>query len=43
LSRFTIERCRRMVESGKDVIVLMDSLTRVARAYNSAMVAQAVP
>jgi transcription termination factor Rho len=36
LSRFTIERCRRMVEAGKDVFVLMDSLTRVARAYNSA-------
>jgi transcription termination factor Rho len=35
LSRFMIERCRRMVESGKDVLVLMDSLTRVARAYNS--------
>jgi len=28
LSRFMIERCRRMVESGKDVFVLMDSLTR---------------
>ncbi len=36
LSRFTIERCRRLVESGKDVMVLMDSLTRIARAYNSA-------
>jgi len=36
LSRFTIERCRRIVEAGKDVFVLMDSLTRVARAYNSA-------
>ncbi len=36
LSRFTIERCRRLVEGGKDVVVLMDSLTRVARAYNSA-------
>jgi len=35
LSRFTIERCRRIVESGKDVFVLMDSLTRIARAYNS--------
>jgi transcription termination factor Rho len=35
LSRFTIERCRRMVESGKDVFVLMDSLTRIARSYNS--------
>lgn len=35
LSRFTIERCRRIVEGGKDVLVLMDSITRVARAYNS--------
>ena len=35
LSRFIIERCRRIVESGKDVFVLLDSLTRVARAYNS--------
>ncbi|MSU57301.1 MAG: transcription termination factor Rho [Pedosphaera sp.] len=35
LSRFMIERCRRMVETGKDVFVLMDSLTRIARAYNS--------
>jgi len=35
LSRFMIERCRRMVESGVDVFVLMDSLTRIARAYNS--------
>jgi len=35
LSRFMIERCRRVVESGQDVFVLMDSLTRIARAYNS--------
>ena len=35
LSRFIIERCRRMVEAGKDVFVLLDSITRVARAYNS--------
>ena len=35
LSRFTIERGRRMVESGQDVVILMDSLTRVARAFNS--------
>jgi len=35
LSRFMIERCRRMVEAKKDVFVLLDSLTRVARAYNS--------
>ena len=36
LSRFVIERCRRIVEAGKDVFVLLDSITRVARAYNSA-------
>ena len=35
LSRFMVERCRRIVETGKDVFVLMDSLTRIARAYNS--------
>jgi transcription termination factor Rho len=35
LSRFMVERCRRMVEAGKDVMVLLDSITRVARAYNS--------
>ena len=35
LSRFMIERARRMVESGRDVFVLLDSITRVARAYNS--------
>ena len=35
LSRFMIERCRRMVEAGKDVFVLLDSITRGARAYNS--------
>src|SRR5579863_3472451 len=32
LSRFMIERCRRMVEAGQDVFVLLDSITRVARA-----------
>ncbi len=36
LSRFMIERCRRLVECGKDVMVLLDSITRVARTYNSA-------
>ncbi len=35
LSRFMIERCRRLVECGQDVMVLLDSITRVARAYNS--------
>ena len=30
-----LERSRRMVEAGKDVVLLLDSLTRVARAYNN--------
>ena len=29
-----IERAKRLVESGKDVVILMDSLTRLSRAYN---------
>jgi len=29
-----IERAKRSVEMGKDVVVIMDSLTRLARAYN---------
>lgn len=29
-----IERARRLVELGKDVVIMMDSLTRLARAYN---------
>jgi len=35
LSRFVVERCRRMVECGDNVFVLMDSLTRVSRAFNN--------
>ncbi len=30
----TLERAKRLVESGLDVIVLLDSITRLARAYN---------
>ncbi|WP_187440073.1 transcription termination factor Rho [Candidatus Cytomitobacter primus] len=30
-----IEKAKRMVEDGKDVVILMDSITRLARAYNS--------
>ena len=30
-----LERARRLVEAGVDVVILLDSLTRVARAYNS--------
>jgi len=35
LSKLVVDRCRRLVESGKDVFVLLDSITRVARAFNS--------
>jgi transcription termination factor Rho len=32
-----LEKARRLVEDGKDVFILMDSLTRLARAYNIVM------
>src|SRR3954466_10732426 len=35
LAQIVIERCKRQVEFGADVVVLMDSLTRVGRAFNS--------
>jgi transcription termination factor Rho len=34
LSQLTIERAKRLVELGKDVFLLMDSITRCARAFN---------
>ncbi len=34
LSELVLERARRLVECGKDVVILLDSLTRLARAYN---------
>lgn len=34
LAELVFEKAKRMVESGYDVIILMDSLTRLARAYN---------
>ncbi len=34
VAEITLERAKRMVEMGKDVIVLLDSITRLARAYN---------
>lgn len=37
VSEMVIEKAKRMVESGKDVVVLLDSITRLARAYNTAM------
>ena len=30
-----LERAKRMVEQGKDVVILLDSITRLARAYNT--------
>jgi len=34
VSEMVIERAKRLVEQGKDVVVLLDSITRLARAYN---------
>ena len=34
VAEFTIERAKRMVEYGQDVVILLDSLTRLGRAYN---------
>ncbi|MBR2531544.1 MAG: transcription termination factor Rho [Lachnospiraceae bacterium] len=34
VSEMVIERARRLVEYGKDVTILLDSITRLARAYN---------
>jgi transcription termination factor Rho len=33
----TLERAKRLVEMGKDVVILLDSITRLARAYNLAV------
>jgi len=34
LSQLVVERCRRLAEMGKDVVLLLDSITRLARAFN---------
>ncbi len=34
VSEMTLERAKRLVEGGQDVVILMDSITRLARAYN---------
>jgi len=34
VSQIVLERAKRIVEQGKDVIILLDSLTRLSRAYN---------
>jgi len=35
VAELTLERARRRVELGEDVVIIVDSLTRLARAYNS--------
>lgn len=37
IAQIAIERAKRLVEQGKDVFVLMDSLTRIGRAFNNSM------
>ena len=34
VSEMSIERAKRLVEHGKDVVILLDSITRLTRAYN---------
>jgi transcription termination factor Rho len=35
VSEMVIEKSKRLVEHGKDVVILLDSITRLARAYNT--------
>ena len=35
VAEIIIEKARRMVERGRDVVILLDSITRLARAYNT--------
>lgn len=37
LAELCIERAKRLVEAGQDVFLLLDSITRLARAYNNSM------
>ena len=37
VAEMVLERAKRMVESGRDVVVLLDSITRLTRAYNLAV------
>jgi transcription termination factor Rho len=36
VTEMVLERARRLVETGKDVVIVLDSLTRMARAHNTA-------
>src|SRR5579883_2521282 len=35
VSEVVLDRCRRLVETGKDVVLIIDSVTRMARAFNT--------
>ena len=37
VAEMVLERSKRLVESGKDVVILLDSITRLTRAYNLAV------
>ncbi len=37
VAEMALERAKRLVEMGKDVVILMDSITRLTRAYNLAL------
>jgi transcription termination factor Rho len=37
IAQLAIERAKRLVEAGKDVFILLDSITRTARAFNNAI------
>lgn len=37
VGELALERAKRLVEQGKDVVILLDSITRMARAYNLAL------
>jgi len=37
VAELALERAKRMVESGKDVLILLDGITRLTRSYNLAM------
>ncbi len=37
VAELALERAKRLVEEGKDVLILLDSITRLARAYNLAI------
>lgn len=41
VAEMVIERAKRLVELGKDVVILLDSITRLARAYNNVVPRQA--